>query len=82
MSTVKNRYTKVTYHLVMYHHDFEDAREYDSKFAATSAYLDARADWASDGYPEGKEPYIYKAEHEIYPVNITDDVEEFFDYKA
>ena len=82
MSNVKNRYTKVTYHVQKWSEDFEDARCYDSKFAATSAYLDCRAGWASDGYPEGKSPYIYKAEHEIYPVNITDDVEEFFDYKA
>jgi hypothetical protein len=82
MSDVKNRITKTTYHVVMYHQDFEDTREYDNKFAATSDYLDCRHDWASDGYPEGKEPYIYKAEHEIYPVNITDDVEEFFDYKG
>jgi len=82
MSNVKNRYTKVTYHVVSWSEDFDPACCYDSKFAATSDYLDCRANWASDGYPEGKEPYIYSAEHEIYVFNITDDVEEFFDYKA
>ena len=56
MSDVKNRITKTTYHVVMYHQDFEDTREYDNKFAATSEYLDCRHDWRLTDTLKAKNP--------------------------
>jgi len=78
MRIISNRYQHVTYKVVQWHEDFEDAAEYTSKYSAVIRYRECHAEWASNGYPEDKEPQICKCDHDVFIDKITDDVEEFF----